>query len=131
MAFNPSLPVENTPLDAAQMRDQFNGLKAIIDDLQSQLAPLVPVLNRDPGGHWTLTYAGPTQAYWLVWARSSAGPEWANTGDMPTSDFPSTDDAMVPDGAAWWQIKICGEGDNNNQSTPFSNVISFGPVPAS
>ena len=31
MAFNPALPVENTPLDAAQMRDQFNGLKALID----------------------------------------------------------------------------------------------------
>jgi len=37
MAFNPTLPVENTPLDAAQMRDQFNGLKALIDAQQQQL----------------------------------------------------------------------------------------------
>ena len=33
MAFNPTLPVEDTELDAAQMRNQFNGLKTLIDDL--------------------------------------------------------------------------------------------------
>ncbi len=40
MAFSPTLPVENTPLDAAQMRDQFNGLKALIDAQQIQIAAL-------------------------------------------------------------------------------------------
>jgi hypothetical protein len=29
--FDPNLPQENTPADAAQMRSQFNGLKALID----------------------------------------------------------------------------------------------------
>ena len=45
MAFDPTKPVENSPLDAAEMRNQFNGLKALIDaqaaqivDLQTQLA---------------------------------------------------------------------------------------------
>ena len=33
MAFDPTLPVEDTPLDAAQMRDQLNGLKDLIDAL--------------------------------------------------------------------------------------------------
>jgi hypothetical protein len=29
--FDPNLPQEGTPLDAVQMRSQFNGLKALID----------------------------------------------------------------------------------------------------
>jgi hypothetical protein len=36
MAFDPTKPVEDSPLDAAEMRDQLNALKAIIDGLQSQ-----------------------------------------------------------------------------------------------
>jgi hypothetical protein len=31
MHFDPTLPVENTPLDAAQMRSQLNALKALAD----------------------------------------------------------------------------------------------------
>ena len=38
MPFDPTKPQENTPLDAAEMRAQFNALKALIDDLQTQLA---------------------------------------------------------------------------------------------
>jgi hypothetical protein len=33
MPFDPNLPQENTPLDAAQMRGQFTGLKDLIDAL--------------------------------------------------------------------------------------------------
>lgn len=33
MPFDPNLPQENTPLDAAQMRGQFAGLKEVIDAL--------------------------------------------------------------------------------------------------
>jgi hypothetical protein len=31
MPFNPNLPVEGTPVDAAEMRAQLNALKALID----------------------------------------------------------------------------------------------------
>ncbi|MCX6901669.1 MAG: hypothetical protein NT105_23565 [Verrucomicrobia bacterium] len=31
MPFDPSIPADNTPLDAAEMRGQLNGLKADID----------------------------------------------------------------------------------------------------
>ena len=31
MPFNPNLPQQNTLVDAAQMRDQLNGLKALSD----------------------------------------------------------------------------------------------------
>jgi len=46
MAFDATLPVENTPLDAAQMRDQFNGLKALIDAQAGQIAGLTTSLSQ-------------------------------------------------------------------------------------
>ena len=138
MSFDPTLPAYQSPNSSAEMRGQLNALKALIDvqqnqiaSLQSQLAPLVPVLNRDAGGHWTLTYAGPAQSLWQVWARYPGSLAWSDYGEIQTSDFPALDGDIVPDGAAWWQIKMCGEGNFNCQTTPFSNIISFGPVPAS
>ena len=53
----------------------------------------------------------------------------ADNREMGTSNFPASDDEMVPDGALWWQVKICGEDGDGNPATPFSNIISFGPVP--
>ena len=91
---------------------------------------MVLVLNRSAAGLWTLTYAGPAQTYWQIWARSSGGTDWSNVGEMRNSAFPAPDSDMVPDGASWWQIKVCGDGDDDCQTTPFSNIISFGPVPA-
>jgi hypothetical protein len=40
MAFDPTLPVENTPLDAAQMRAQLNGLNDLNTALQSRVNTL-------------------------------------------------------------------------------------------
>ncbi len=136
MAYDPNFPPDHQTLNAAPFRDQFNGLKAIIDAqqnqivaLQQQLAPLVPVLNRDAGGQWTLAYAGPAHDYWQVWTRSSGGADWSESGEMRNSAFPASDDDMAPGGVSWWQVKICGEDGDGNQATSFSNIISFGPVP--
>jgi hypothetical protein len=129
MPFDPTKPVEDSPLDAVEMRNQFNALKALIDGLQQQLAPLVPVLNRSAGGQWTLTYAGPAQGYWQIWVRTSGNAAWSKSGEMGNSAFPATDGDMAPDGMSWWQVKICGEDGDGNPCTPFSNIISFGPVP--
>ena len=38
MAFDPTLPVEDSELDAAQMRDQLNALKDLIDGLLTSQA---------------------------------------------------------------------------------------------
>lgn len=43
MPYDPSFPQENTPIDAAPMRNQFNSLKALIDALPTQ-ADLANVL---------------------------------------------------------------------------------------
>ena len=137
MPFAPTLPVDHSPIVAAELRNQFNGLKAIIDaqaaviaDLSTQLAPLLPVIARSAGGVWTLTYHGPTQDYWQVWARYEGSATWSELGEMQTSDFPAPDANIVPDGTPWWQIKMCGEDGDGKPNTPFSNIISFGPVPA-
>ena len=130
MSFDPTKPVEDSPLDAAEMRHQLNSLKALIDDLSAQLAPLVPVIARSAGGVWTLTYTGPTRDYWQVWARYAGSEAWAESGEVATGSFPATDADLVPDGSPWWQIKMCGEDADGKQNTPFSNIISFGPVPA-
>ena len=50
MAFDPNLPQENTPLDAAQMRSQLNGLKAFIDAILTVTAAQVDAVNTLPPG---------------------------------------------------------------------------------
>ena len=46
MPFDPTKPVENSPLDAAEMRNQFNALKALIDAQAAQIADLQTQLNQ-------------------------------------------------------------------------------------
>ena len=46
--FDPTLPQEGTPLDAVQMRSQFNGLKALIDALGAINAAQVDSTNTLP-----------------------------------------------------------------------------------
>ena len=43
MAFNPDKPEENTPLDAAEMRNQFNGLNDLITAMGSKCDGVVPL----------------------------------------------------------------------------------------
>ena len=158
MAFDPTLPVENTPLDAAQMRAQFNGLKALIDAdqqlitaLQTQTAAqqqqlaaqqtqlaaqaallnqlILPQLNHDDQGAWSVGYIGTLPALWQVWVRSDLNNDWSNTAAYTPANFPVNDIGLMPFGAQWWQIKVCGSDNSNNTLTPFSNIVSMGPVP--
>ena len=48
--FDPNLPQENTPADAVQMRSQLNGLKALIDAIQTVTAVQVDSTNTLPPG---------------------------------------------------------------------------------
>lgn len=48
--FDPNLPQENTVADAAQMRSQFNSLKALIDVISSITAAQVDGVNTLPAG---------------------------------------------------------------------------------
>lgn len=129
MAFDANLPANNSPISSAELRNQLNALKALIDDQANKLSSLIPVLNRDANGQWTLNYTGVPQVFWQIWWRFPGQEAWANYGETQTSSFPQGDAAMTPENQPWWQVKICGEDNNSNPTTLFSNVISFGPVP--
>ena len=44
MAFNPILPIDGSEIDAAELRAQFNGLKALVDAQAAQIAGLAVAL---------------------------------------------------------------------------------------
>ena len=48
--FDPTLPQEGTPLDAVQMRNQLNGLKALIDSILTVTDAVVDGTNTVPSG---------------------------------------------------------------------------------
>jgi hypothetical protein len=63
MPFDPNLPATNSPNSSAQMRGQLNGLKDLIDAIQTITAAQVDATNTLPPGNpaaVTLTVAGGT-----------------------------------------------------------------------
>ena len=42
MAYDPTKPANNSPIVAAELRNQFNGLKSQLDDLQATVKELPP-----------------------------------------------------------------------------------------
>ena len=48
MSFNPNLPLENTTLDAGEVRNNFNGLKAIFDERSGPVGSLAAWLKGFP-----------------------------------------------------------------------------------
>jgi hypothetical protein len=46
--FDPTLPIENTEIDAAQMRSQLNGLKALIDAVPTVTAAQIDAVTTLP-----------------------------------------------------------------------------------
>jgi hypothetical protein len=56
MSFDPNLPQENTLIDAAQMRSQFNGLKALMDAIVTIVAAQIAAVNTlNPGDPATVS----------------------------------------------------------------------------
>jgi hypothetical protein len=128
MSFNPNLPVNGSQIVAAELRNQFNGLKDLYDALSAQVAALSPQLARDSGGNWTLNATGMAVTTWQVWSRNDSNPNWDLLTHVDPTSFPQTDALMSP-GGSWWQVMVCGENVPGVKITAFSNVISFGPVP--
>lgn len=128
MPFDPTLPVDHSPVVAAELRGQFNALKTLVDGLSAQLAPITPAVTRDVGGNWSLAYTGQVVAGWQWWVSNDNIPEWALVGHLAADAFPLTDADLSP-GGVWWQVKFVGENADNLALTPFSNTICFGPVP--
>ena len=151
MAYDPTIPSDHGKLSSADVRGQLNALKALDDDKQQQLdaqsaqisaqqaqldaqAWLLnqlnpPKLNHDNEGAWSMGYIGTLPALWQVWVRSDLNNDWSNTAAYAPANFPVNDIGLMPPGAQWWQIKVCGSDNSNNTLTPFSNIVSMGPVP--
>ena len=78
MPFDPSLPQENTLADAAQMRSQFNGLKALIDANLTIHAAQVDAVNTTPAGgpaNVVATVNGGTLHFTFDLPRGNEGPQ--------------------------------------------------------
>jgi len=127
-ALQAQVNAQQTQIDALQT--EITAQQAQLNEQAAQLAPITPQLNRDNNGAWSVTYAGPAVALWQVWSRCDIVPTWGAASVYPPANFPSTDSSLMPFGAQWWQIKICGL-DGSNNLTPFSKVVSVGTVPSS
>jgi len=90
---------------------------------------ILPQLNHDEQGAWSVSYIGTLPALWQVWVRSDLNNDWSNSASYTPANFPVTDSGLVPQGSQWCQIKVCGSDSSNNTLTLFSNVVSIGPVP--
>ena len=83
MAFNPNLPVDDSPLDAAEMRGQLNALKALNDAQAAQIAALQTALNAKPSMD---------DVNAAITANSSANVNNVDTLDLNPSDPPTQND---------------------------------------
>ena len=157
MPFDPNWPPTNAEVESAPFRNQFNSLKALNDGEQTQLDAqaalisalqtqtatqqqqlnaqaallnqlIIPQLNHDNEGAWSVSIIGTLPALWQVWTRSDLNSDWNNTAQYAPANFPVNDIGLMPPGAQWWQIKVCGS-DGSSNITPFSNVVSLVPVP--
>ena len=123
-------PTPPVPDPLAALQAQVNAAQqAQLDAQAAQLAPILPQLNHDDTGAWSVSYAGTLPALWQVWVRSDLNNDWSNSAAYAPANFPVSDIGLMPPGALWWQIKICGSDSSNNTLTPFSNVVSLGAVP--
>ena len=76
--FDPSLPQENTPVDAVQMRGQLNSLKALIDALGSVTGATVDAVNSLPPGSpatVSVTLTGTTLHFTFGIPEGQTGPQ--------------------------------------------------------
>jgi len=78
MPFDPTLPLENTTADAAQMRSQLTGLKALIDAILTVTAAQVDgVTTLDPGmpANASVSVVGNTLHFSFEIPRGNEGPQ--------------------------------------------------------
>ena len=130
MAFDPTKPADHSPLVSSELRDQFNALQGQITTLQQLVAAKFPSLTFDAvTSLWNVAYAGPTPASWQVWRRCNYATDWAAQGTLEPANLPVSNDSVLAMDETWWQIKFLGLDADGHPITPFSNVVSGGPVP--
>lgn len=129
--FDPTLPQENTPIDAAPMRAQFNSLKALIDALVTVTAAQVDGVSTLPpgtpaeatagvlGGTLHLTFGIPQGAGGPQGAEGSQGPP-GGAGPPGPQGNPGPQGPSGSDGAPGPQ------GAAGAQGPPFAQAVVDG-----
>ena len=101
MPFNPNLPIDDSLLDAGQMRSQFTGLKTLIDNVPA--GPPGPQGPAGPQGE-----PGP---------QGETGPEGAQGPEGPSGGPPGPEGPQGPPGevsTAQLDAAISGTSSNSN-----------------
>lgn len=119
MAFDPTKPVEDSPLDAAEIRNQLNALQDQITALQQQIAPaLVLTLT---GNTFTWSPHDPNAACWAVKIYDLSG------NLLDDSSAIDANHASVNAGDLWdpppFQVTIQAQDGDGNNYGPVSNKV--------
>jgi hypothetical protein len=127
MPYDPTLPANNSPIVSAELRNQFAGLKALIDGLQPRLP--APVLDHDSANDADrLTLSRTLQPYtpdeWMGW-KSDSGIGNPDTHPQEWNGPLGYDDDLSDD--ANWVINWNGFNSNNF----FIVAYRFGPFRSS
>src|SRR6266851_1050204 len=126
MAYDPSLPANNSPIVSAELRNQFAGLKALIDAQQAQInailtAPTNIVLSYDGGpdsASWT--YDGNRPAQWEPQFSQDSGATW-----QTATHIVGTNSDCAPDvEPAFMRIRALDA--NGSPISDFSNSVHVG-----
>jgi hypothetical protein len=104
MAYDPTLPANHSPIVSAELRNQLNALKDLIDAQQAQInailtAPRNIVLSYDPGpDSATWTYDGDAPAQWELSYSQDSGATWQVGSIIPGSasnDAPDVEPSLM------------------------------------
>jgi hypothetical protein len=108
--FDPTLPQENTPVDAVQMRGQLNGLKDLIDAIATLNAAVVDGVNTLPPGDpvtVSLSVTGNTMHFTFGIPQGDVGPQ----GQQGPQGLPGEVTQSDLDNAV---LNMLGQSSNNS-----------------
>ena len=106
--FDPTLPQENTPVDAVQMRGQLNGLKDLIDAIATLNAAVVDGVNTLPPGDpvtVSLSVTGNTMHFTFGIPQGDVGPQGQQgpqglPGEVTQTDLNNAEQNMLAQSSA-------------------------------
>jgi hypothetical protein len=116
MAFDPTLPANNSPIVSAELRNQFNALKALIDAQAAQ----VTIVKLD-GSHFSIIWRGSLPLEWAVQTQGNQGGIW----DINTVVAGNV--MLVGVTGAPYAVRMVGRDAGHNPVTDVSNVLILNP----
>jgi hypothetical protein len=116
MAFDPTLPANNSPIVSAELRNQFNALKALIDAQAAQ----VTIIKLD-GSHFSIIWRGSLPLEWAVQTQGNQGGIW----DINTVVAGNV--MLVGVTGSPYAVRMVGRDAGHNPVTDVSNILILNP----